>query len=244
MRDMDAQIDSRVRSPEPEASTHVSLPQTSGMFRKQMVTARLGWDPDHERFKIAVTTVDRTKCLGVTETKTEIKPSSLLYPCPVVLVTCTDGAGKPNIITLAWVGVVCSDPPMVGIAIRPGRYSYMLIDRAGEFVVNIPTKDIVDQTDYCGKVSGREVDKFSKSGLTPEPSGKVAPPLIRECPVNLECKVKDKVRLGSHDLFIGEVVSSHVEESMLDSKGEVDFSKGRAMTYMHVGYWEIGRRLK
>jgi len=133
---------------------------------------------------------------------------------------------------------------MIGIAIRPGRYSYALIERRGEFVVNIPTKDLLNQTEYCGVISGRDVDKFSKSGLTPQPSSKVAPPLIRECPVNLECKVRKKIRLGSHDLFIGEVVSLHVEEDLLDSRGDVDFSKTCAMTYMHVGYWEIGNRLK
>jgi len=176
--------------------------------------------------------------------KTEIKPSSLLYPCPVVLVTCADETGRPNIITLAWVGVVCSDPPMLGVAIRPSRYSYGLIERTGEFVVNIPTRDIVGQTDFCGEVSGRDVDKFSKSGLTPEASSKVTPPLIKECPVSLECKVKDKIRLGSHDLFIGEVVSLHADENLLDSGGNIDFSKTGAMTYMHVGYWEIGGRLK
>jgi flavin reductase (DIM6/NTAB) family NADH-FMN oxidoreductase RutF len=198
-----------------------------------------------ERFKTSITILERAyRRLDVSRMKVETKPTSLLYPCPVVLVTSSDGTGKPNIITLAWVGVVCSDPPMIGIAIRPGRYSYALIERRGEFVVNIPTKDLLNQTEYCGVISGRDVDKFSKSGLTPQPSSKVAPPLIRECPVNLECKVRKKIRLGSHDLFIGEVVSLHVEEDLLDSRGDVDFSKTGAMTYMHVGYWEIGNRLK
>lgn len=198
-----------------------------------------------ERFKTSITILERAyRRLDVARMKVETKPTSLLYPCPVVLVTSSDGTGKPNIITLAWVGVVCSDPPMIGIAIRPGRYSYALIERRGEFVVNIPTKDLLNQTEYCGVISGRDVDKFSKSGLTPQPSSKVAPPLIRECPVNLECKVRKKIRLGSHDLFIGEVVSLHVEEDLLDSRGDVDFSKTCAMTYMHVGYWEIGNRLK
>ena len=153
--------------------------------------------------------------------KVQKSPYSALFPCPVVLVTCVDSEGKPNIITLAWAGTVCSDPPTIGLGIRPHRYSYGLIDGSGEFVVNIPTKNILREMDFCGMVSGREVDKFSATGLTSEPAERVKPPLISECPVNLECVLRKRIPLGVHHLFLGEVVSVHVDQKI----GEYGFSK-------------------
>jgi len=175
--------------------------------------------------------------------KVEKSPWTALFPCPVVMVTCVDSNGKPNIITLAWVGVVCSDPPMLGLGIRPHRYSYGLIEASREFVVNIPTVEILKEVDFCGVVSGRDVDKFSETGLTAEPAEKVKPPLIRECPVNIECIVKEKIPLGAHHLFLGEVVSVHVDQDVLDEKGRIDFSKVSPFVYNQGEYWSLHRKI-
>lgn len=170
------------------------------------------------------------------------KLSEALYPVPVVLVTCTDSSGKSNIITIAWAGVACSDPPTIGIAIRPGRYSHGIIKQGGEFVVNVPSMDILKETDGCGVVSGRDVDKFEKFGLTQVPSAKVKPPLIKECPVNIECRVKNVVSLGAHDLFLGEVVAVHVEGEILDEKGNIDYRRACPFVYNQGEYWSIGEK--
>ncbi|UCD26818.1 MAG: flavin reductase family protein [Candidatus Bathyarchaeota archaeon] len=175
--------------------------------------------------------------------KVEKKPWAALFPCPVVLVTCVDSEGKPNIITLAWAGTVCSDPPMLGLGIRPHRYSYELIEGAGEFVVNIPTVDILKETDYCGMVSGKEVDKFSITGLTPEPAEKVKPPLIRECPVNFECILKKKIPLGVHHLFLGEIISVHLDQNVLDEKEKLDFNKISPFVYNQGEYWSLNKKI-
>jgi flavin reductase (DIM6/NTAB) family NADH-FMN oxidoreductase RutF len=167
-----------------------------------------------------------------------------LYPVPVVLVTCTDDSGRPNIITLAWAGVVCSEPPQIGIAIRPGRHSHGLVEKSGQFVVNIPSEDLLEAVDICGTVSGRDVDKFARTGLTPEPALRVAPPLIGECPVNMECAVRQKLSLGSHDLFIGEVVAVHVDTAVLAEKGRIDFAKAKPFTYNQGEYWGLGNMLE
>jgi flavin reductase (DIM6/NTAB) family NADH-FMN oxidoreductase RutF len=167
--------------------------------------------------------------------KTRKKPSTYLYPVPVVLVTC--GVEKPNVITLAWVGTVCSDPPMVAIAVRPARHSHQLIEETGEFVVNIPGQDLLEVTDHCGQVSGRDVDKFTEFGLTPEPAAEVKVPLIAECHVNIECRVAQKLELGAHDLFLGEVVAVHVEEGVLDEHGRrVDYDKAKPFVLTFAEY--------
>ena len=175
--------------------------------------------------------------------KVEKSPWTALFPCPVVMVTCVDSNVKPNVITLAWVGVVCSDPPMLGLGIRPHRYSYGLIEASREFVVNIPTVEILKEVDFCGVVSGKDVDKFSETGLTAEPGEKVKPPLIRECPVNIECIVKEKIPLGVHHLFLGEVVCVHVDQDVLDEKGRIDFSKVSHFVYNQVEYWSLRRKI-
>lgn len=175
--------------------------------------------------------------------KVKKKPWSALFPCPVVLVTCIDAEGKPNIITLAWAGTVCSDPPTIGLGIRPHRHSYGLIDGSGEFVVNIPTKDILQETDFCGMVSGKDVDKFSATGLVPTPAERVEPPLIRECPVNLECILRKKIPLGVHHLFLGEIVAVHVDQNILDEEGEIDFSKVSPFVYNNGEYWDLHQRI-
>ncbi len=175
--------------------------------------------------------------------KIKKSPWTALFPCPVVLVTCVDSKEKPNIITLAWVGTVCSNPPMMGLGIRPHRHSYGLIERSGEFVVNIPTKDLVKETDFCGTVSGKDVDKFSQTGLTPEPAEKVKPPLIKECPVNIECIVKKIIPLGVHHLFLGEIVHVHVDQEILDEKGRIDFNRASPFVYNQGEYWSLHRKI-
>jgi flavin reductase (DIM6/NTAB) family NADH-FMN oxidoreductase RutF len=170
------------------------------------------------------------------------RPSTALYPVPAVLVTCGSG-DQANIITLAWVGTICSDPPAVGIAIRPGRHSHGLIRQAGEFVVNIPTADLVSQVDYCGQVSGRDVNKWAACGFTPEPGTAVATPLIAQCPVNLECKLARVISLGTHDLFVGEILAVHLDEAILDDRGHVDYTKARPLAYLGGQYHGIGKPL-
>ena len=175
--------------------------------------------------------------------KVKKSPYAALFPCSVVLVTCVDSEGKPNIITLAWAGTVCSDPPTIGLGIRPRRHSYGLIEGSGEFVVNIPTKDILQETDFCGVVSGKDVDKFSVTGFTAEPAETVRPPLIRECPVNIECVLRKKIPIGVHHLFLGEIVSVHVDENILDEKGEIDFSKVSPFVYNQGEYWDLRQKI-
>ena len=134
------------------------------------------------------------------------KPGNMLYPLPVVMVSLADRDGRPNIITLAWVGTVCTNPPMVSISVRPERYSYPILKEAGEFVINLTTKELAFATDYCGVKSGRDVDKFKEMGLTPIPASEVKAPMIKESPVNIECKVRQILPLGSHDMFLADVV--------------------------------------
>lgn len=175
--------------------------------------------------------------------KSKKQPYAGLFPCPVVLVTCLDSNGKANIITLAWVGTVCSEPPMIALGIRPSRYSYKLIKKSREFVVNIPTAKIIKETDYCGITSGRDVDKFSETQLTPEKAEKVLPPLIQECPVNMECILKNRVPLGTHDLFIGEVVQVHVDQRVMDKKGNINIKIADPFTYNQGEYWNLNKKL-
>jgi flavin reductase (DIM6/NTAB) family NADH-FMN oxidoreductase RutF len=175
--------------------------------------------------------------------KVSKNPYTALFPCPVVLVTCSEPSGKPNIITLAWAGTVCSDPPTVSIGVNPKRYSSGLIEASGEFVVNIPTRSILLEVDFCGSVSGRDVDKFAETGLTPQPAEKVKPPLIQECPVNIECTVRKKILLGSHQLFLGEVVAVHVDENILNEKGEINYSKAAPFVYNRREYWSLRSKI-
>ncbi len=171
------------------------------------------------------------------------KPEAALFPLPVVLVTCVDKAGRPNVITLAWAGIVCSEPPMLSVSIRPGRYSYGLIKEQKEFTVNIPTTAIMRETDICGTVSGRSEDKFKLTGLHTEPAKEVKAPLIRECPVALECKVRDSRMLGTHEMFIAEIVAVHVEESVLGPSGKIDLAKAGPFSYNWGEYWSIGQKV-
>ena len=175
-------------------------------------------------------------------TKASIKPGTYLYPIPAVLVTCGP-ADRPNIITLAWVGTVCSEPPMVGIGIRASRYSHALIKQHGEFAVNLPTAQMVRVTDYCGVVSGHKVDKFAAAGLTAAPAKVIRTVVIAECPVNIECRVTQVLSLGSHDLFLGEVVAVQADESVLNEKGEIDLARTAPLAYGADSYWGVSGKL-
>jgi flavin reductase (DIM6/NTAB) family NADH-FMN oxidoreductase RutF len=177
--------------------------------------------------------------------KKSLKPTSAVLLTPVVLVSCQDEKGKPNIITLAWVGVANSDPPMISIAIRPERHSYAIIKRTGKFVANLPTTAILKEMDFCGVVSGSKLDKFSTTQLTPMPAEKIKAPLIKECPVNLECRVKQVLALGSHDLFLGEVVAAHMDTAIQDEKGRIDIGKAKLFAFCAgaMEYWSLGERI-
>ena len=176
--------------------------------------------------------------------KLEIPASEALYPVPVVLVSARDReALRANIITIAWCGVVASKPPLISISIRPSRYSHKLIITEREFVINIPAKESVREADICGTLSGRDVDKFKQCGFTPIKSSKISAPLIKECPVNIECKLKDVVKLGSHDMFIGEVLVVHVDDSILGDDGKIDYAKAKPFVYNQGEYRECGSRI-
>ncbi len=171
------------------------------------------------------------------------KPGNMLYPLPVVMVSVADKEGKNNIITIAWAGTICSNPPMVSISVRPERYSYDIIKETGEFVINLTTKDLTYATDYCGVKSGRDVDKFKEMGLTALPGKEVKAPLIGESPVNIECKVTQVIPLGSHDMFLAEVVAVHVDEKYMDEKGKFHLDKAEPIAYSHGDYLATGELL-
>ncbi len=170
-------------------------------------------------------------------------PSTALYPCPVVLVTSVAANERPNIITLAWVGTVCSDPPVIGIGIRPERHSYKLVKNSGEFVVNVPNADILKEVDQCGVVSGRDVDKFSDTGLTPTPAENMKAPLILECPVNIECTVMNEIPVGAHHLFLGKIVSVHISQEFLNENNRIDFAKVAPLVFNQGEYWILKRKI-
>ena len=171
------------------------------------------------------------------------KPGNMLYPVPAVMVSCQRPGEKPNIITVAWAGTVCSDPVMVSISVRPERYSYDIIKETGEFAINLVTKDLTFATDYCGVKSGRDHDKFAEMKLTPVSLDGIAAPGIDESPLILACKVKDVQPLGSHDLFLAEVVSVSVNEVYMDASGKFRLNDTELMAYSHGEYYALGRKL-
>lgn len=175
--------------------------------------------------------------------KTNFKPGNMLYPVPAVMVSCQREGEKPNIITVAWAGTICSDPAMVSISVRPERYSYDIIKETKEFVINLTTKDIVKATDYCGVRSGRDVDKFKEMNLTAIKSQKVNAPSIAESPVNIECKVKKIEHLGTHDMFIAEVVAVTVDDKYMNENGRFELNSSGLVTYSHGEYFELGKKL-
>lgn len=171
------------------------------------------------------------------------RPGNLLYPLPAVLVSVADRQGRPNLLTVAWAGTVCSDPPMVSISVRPERYSYSCIQETGEFVINLTTKKLAFATDYCGVKSGRDTDKFARAHLTPYPSRKVGAPQIAESPVSLECRVAQTLPLGSHTMFLAQVVSVSVDESYLDEKDRFHLDRAEPIVYSHGTYYGLGESI-
>lgn len=165
------------------------------------------------------------------------KPGNMLYPLPVVMVSMADRDGKNNIITVAWAGTICTNPPMVSISVRPERYSYPILKDTGEFVLNLTTKELAYATDYCGVRSGRDVDKFAKLGLTPLKADQVRAPLIAESPVNIECRVREVKALGSHDMFLADVVAVHADEKYMDENHKFHLEWAQPLVYSHGTYY-------
>jgi len=170
------------------------------------------------------------------------KPGNMLYPIPAVMVSC-GSMEKPNIITIAWAGTICSSPAMVSISIRKERYSYDLIKDSKEFAINLVKKDLVKTADYCGVKSGREVDKFKNMKLTPIQGRAISAPIIGESPVSMECIVKDIIPLGSHDMFIAEIVNVAVDKKYLDENGKFHLNKTGLVVYSHGEYYGLGELL-
>jgi len=167
----------------------------------------------------------------------------MLYPVPAVMVSCARPGEKPNIITVAWAGTVCSSPAMLSISLRPQRYSYDIIRETGSFVVNLVNRELVYAADYCGVKSGRDVDKFQEMKLTPFASQHVDAPGIEESPVNLECRLTKIIPLGTHDMFLAEIVGVTVDEKYMDEKGKFHLNKAGLTTYSHGEYFELGKKL-
>ena len=173
--------------------------------------------------------------------KTIMKPSAMLNPVPVVLVSCADDR-EENLITIAWAGTICSDPPMVSISVRKERHSYHIIRESGEFVINLVTEDLAKATDFCGVRSGRDLDKFEVCGLSKVPGAVVAAPLVAESPVNLECKVKQIIECGSHDVFLAEIVKVHADQALFDEAGRIRLDKADLVAYCHGEYFGLKKQ--
>lgn len=174
--------------------------------------------------------------------KLQWKPGTLLAPAPPALVSCGT-MEEHNVLTAAWTGIVNSEPPMTYVSIRPQRHSHSIIKEKGEFVINLPTEAIVKATDLCGVKSGRDVDKFALAGLTVEPSNLVAAPGIAECPISLECKVREVTSLGSHDMFLADIVAVDVDPKYVDEKGALHMEKAGLLAYAHGAYFGLGKQL-
>ena len=171
------------------------------------------------------------------------KPGNMLYPIPAVMVSCQREGEKPNIITVAWAGNVCSSPAMLSISVRKERYSYAILKETGEFVVNLTNRKLAAATDWCGVRSGKDYDKFKEMHLTPLESRFVSAPGIAESPVNIECKVRNVLELGSHDMFVAEVMGVTVDEKLLDNKGKFDLRAADLISYSHGEYFTLGEKI-
>lgn len=171
------------------------------------------------------------------------KAGNMLYPLPVVMISCGNIDEKPNIITIAWAGTICTNPPMVSISVRKERYSYDIIKNSGEFVINLVNDKLVRAADWCGVRSGRDFDKFVEMNLTPVRGNTVSAPLIEESPVNIECKVEQVIELGSHDMFIANVTDVWADEEYMDNNGKFLLNDTGLVTYSHGEYFGMGERL-
>ena len=174
--------------------------------------------------------------------KIEIKAGTLLAPLPAVMVT-VGTMENSNIITVAWTGVVCSYPPRVYVSIRHDRYSYDILKNSGEFVINLTSENLLPSCDYCGIRSGKDEDKFAEMKLEKCPSTHVAPPLIAQSPINLECKVFQVLDLGSHDMFLADVLAVHANSEIVSEEGKIDYALARLVNYQHGNYYATGKAL-
>ena len=169
------------------------------------------------------------------------KPGTMIYPVPAVLVSVGENEQEYNLFTVAWTGTVCTSPPMCYISVRPERHSYDILKRTGEFVINLTTGRLARATDWCGVRSGRDYDKFREMGLTPVMAEQVKAPIIDESPVAIECRVKQIIPLGTHDMFLAEVVNVQVDEEFIDAEsGKLDLQRADLITYCHGEYFHLG----
>ena len=175
-------------------------------------------------------------------TKTVWKPGTMLYPLPPVLVTCGT-MEKPNVLTVAWTGIVNSEPAMTYISVRPSRHSYKIIKDNKEFVINLPTAKMLKAVDFCGVKSGKDTDKFKETGLTVRPCKNVKAPMIEQSPLSLECRVTEIKPLGSHDMFLAEILAVHVDDSLLDENGRFELEKSGLIAFCHGAYYALGGKL-
>ena len=169
------------------------------------------------------------------------KPGNMLYPLPAVLVSVSDGEGHDNLVTVAWTGTVCTNPPMVYISLRPSRYSWQMIKKTGEFVINLTTEALAKATDWCGVKSGRDVDKWKETGLTKGGPSAVSVPVVAESPVNIECRVTQVLELGSHHMFLAQVEAVQVSSEYLDDKGKFHLNRCEPLVYSHGDYYGLGK---
>lgn len=174
--------------------------------------------------------------------KVSRKPNTTFFPVSPVLVSCSH-LGRDNLITIAWAGIINSEPPMVNISVRAERYSYNLIKASGEFVINFATAKQAREVDYCGIYSGQEIDKFQATGFTKAKGKIVKVPLVAECPVNLECIVKQVIPLGSHDMFLAEIVNINADEKVIDKHNLIDIDIVSPLAYATPNYWTLGEKL-
>lgn len=173
--------------------------------------------------------------------KTAMKPGTMLNPVPVVMVSCGD-MDQANIITIAWTGIINSEPPMTYVSVRKSRHSHQMISDSGEFVINLTTEKLAKATDFCGVRSGRDLDKFKETGLHQEDAEILSCPMILESPVNLECKVVEIKEYPSHDMFIAEIVKVHADEKLFDERGRICLDEAGLLCYNHGEYFGIKRQ--
>lgn len=170
------------------------------------------------------------------------KGSTLLGPLPAALVTC-GSMDKPNILTIAWTGIINTQPPKTYISIRPERYSYPLIKQSGEFVINLTTKELVKAVDFCGVRSGKDTDKFTACSLHAEPASKVSCPMLAESPLSLECRVTDEIPLGTHNMLLADIIAVNADEKLLSKSGKLCLDKASLIAFAHGAYYELGKEL-
>lgn len=172
------------------------------------------------------------------------KPGNMIYPLPAVLVSCGSEPSEYNVLTVAWVGTLCTNPPMCYISVRPERYSYPIIQKNMEFVINLTTKDMAYATDWCGVRSGKDYNKFEEMKLTPGKAEVVKAPIVEESPVSIECRVKEIIPLGSHHMFVAEVVNVQADDCYLDKdSGRFELASADPLVYLHGGYFELGEKI-